>query len=234
MSILTVRNLNTGYGKKQVLFDVSFDVEKGENVLLVGANGSGKSTLFKTLFQILPLWRSRKKTTIEFDNNDLTNLPTHKLVGTGLFYIPQKNQFFEKMNVFQNLEISILHLNNKKEGQNRLDEVFSFLPVLADLSKQQVNNLSGGQRKLLSLGMAIANKPKIIFFDEILAGIDSHNEQITIDIIRSFPSLGITSLLIEHRIRNIFTISDKVLGLKLGHLHNKPFTSIAEIKHFLL
>jgi len=110
MSFLSVQHINTGYGKKQVLFDAYLEVERGETILLVGSNGSGKSTLFKAIYGQIPLWKNNDGITgkVLFEGRDVTMIPTHCLIGAGLMYIPQKNMLFEDMTVEQNLVTILL------------------------------------------------------------------------------------------------------------------------------
>ena len=123
MSILSIKNASTGYGNKQVLFDVSLDVEKGDTILLVGSNGSGKSTLLKLIYGLVDIWQG----TVEYHGELLHSMekktPTHTLLSKGLQYVPQKNELFDDVSVLENLQFSLLHLNSKKESVKRIEEV---------------------------------------------------------------------------------------------------------------
>ena len=175
MSILNVNNLSTGYGKKQVLFDVSLDIKTGQTVLLVGSNGSGKSTLLKTIYGLIGVWDG----TIEYDGDLLQSrgqrVLTHKLIQKGIMYIPQKDVLFEDMTVEENLHASLLHTGNKKSIEQTVHQVMGQMPMLQERRKQLVNRLSGGERKQLSLAMVVANTPKLLLLDEPLAGVSEDN-----------------------------------------------------------
>lgn len=167
--MLKVENISSGYGKKQVLFDVSLEVNKSEVVLLTGGNGSGKSTLFKCIFNLLPCWSGQ----VLFENEKINGLQPYELIKKGIIYIPQKNFYFENLTVEENLKITgnILSKNKLKE---RIKEVFE-LTGLENIKKRKPFNLSGGERKILAFGMALMHKPKMLLFDEPFAGVDSQN-----------------------------------------------------------
>lgn len=235
MSLLSIQNINTGYDKKQVLFDISLEVEKGETILLIGANGSGKSTLLKAIYGILPLWEDEKgRGKIIYEGKDITNIPSHELIKNGLMYIPQKNELFEDMTVAENLKMSTLFLNNSAETKKRLKDVFEKIPILEIKQKQIVNRLSGGERKKLSLGMILMNRPKLLLYDEPLAGLSGKNIKETIDQLTLIKEAGTTLIIVEHRIKELFSFADKVIGLKLGYLQKDNLTDLERIKMFLV
>lgn len=212
---LEVTNINASYGKKQVLFDVSFQMKKGETILLVGSNGSGKSSLLKVIYGLLKPWNN-KEATIWFKNKEISNCNPAQLLKKGMVYIPQKNELFEDLSVKENLEISGMQTMNKKELQNRIDEVLERIPNLRKLITQECGLLSGGERKQLSLAMALINKPDIVIFDEPLAGITPNNLNVIIEHLEKLKELGIAMLLVEHRIKTVFHLADRIIELKLG------------------
>ena len=232
MSILSVDQINTGYGKKQVLFDVTFEVQKGETTLIIGSNGSGKSTLLKVIYGLLKPWNSEAK--IIFNNENITNCKPAQLIKKGIVYIPQQNELFEDMTVIENIEIAGMQTIEKKELKNRIDEVLEQLPVLKNLTKLDCNRLSGGERKQVSMAMALINKPSLIIFDEPLAGVSPKNLNDIILQIKKLKETGISILLVEHRVKNIFDIADKVIGLKLGKVFNIQLNSIDQINEVMV
>ncbi len=232
MSILSVEHINTGYGKKQVLFDINFEIEQGKCVLLVGSNGSGKSTLFKAIYRNLDLWDKNGK--IIYNDEDISTLKTHQLIKKGIVYIPQKDELFEDLTVLENIELSILHLNNKKETKLRINTVLEQIPTLKQKLKQNVNNLSGGERKLLSLAMALLNKPKVLLYDEPLAGLSDENRKRLIILLKEIKEQGTTLILIEHRIKELLQITDRIIGLKLGQQNKQELNTIEQIKIFMI
>jgi ABC-type branched-subunit amino acid transport system ATPase component len=176
--MLKVENISSGYGKKQVLFDVSLEVNKGDVVLLTGGNGSGKSTLLKCIYNLLPLWGG----VIQFDGKSTKGLKPSELIHKGIVYIPQKDFYFENLTVKENLEISgnILPKAIQKE---RIEEVLE-LTGLRGLKKRKPFNLSGGERKVLAFGMALIHKPKLLLFDEPFAGVDRNNSKLLLNLLQ--------------------------------------------------
>ncbi len=226
MSFLKVENINAGYGKKQVLFDVSFEMEKGKTVLLIGSNGSGKSTLLKVIYGLLKPWNKEAK--ILFNSGDITNNKPAQLIKKGIVYIPQQNELFEDLTVIENIEIAGMQTIEKKELKNRLEKVLEELPTLKKLTKQECSRLSGGERKQVSMAMALINNPKLIIFDEPLAGVSPRNlNDIILQVIK-LKENGISILLVEHRVKNVFDIADKVIGLKLGNVYKEDLLSIEQ------
>lgn len=235
MSLLSIQNINTGYDKKQVLFDISLEVEKGETILLIGANGSGKSTLLKAIYGILPLWEDEKGIgKIIYEGEDITNISSNELIKKGLMYIPQKNELFEDMTVSENLKMSTLFLNNSAETKKRLEYVFEKISILGVKQKQIVNRLSGGERKQLSLGMILMNRPKLLLYDEPLAGLSGKNIKETIHQLSLIKGAGTTLIIVEHRIKELISFADKVIGLKLGYLQKDNLNDLENIKMFLV
>ncbi|HRP91004.1 MAG TPA: ATP-binding cassette domain-containing protein [Edaphocola sp.] len=234
MSLLKLQHIETGYDKKQVLFDVSLDILQGETILLVGSNGSGKSTLIKTVYGVVDVWNG----TIEFDNQTLhtptQKIQTSQLIGKGIMYIPQKNELYEDMSVLENLKMSLLHLNNKGESTKRISEVLEQMPILKEKRNQTANRLSGGERRLVSLGMAIANKPKLLLYDEPLAGLSSKNIGVVIQWLQVLKENGTTVVLVEHRIKELINFTDRIIGLKLGTLTIENLNDLETIKRFLI
>ncbi len=226
MSFLKVKNIDAGYGKKQVLFDVSFEMVKDETILLIGSNGSGKSTLLKVIYGLLKPWNSEAK--IIFNNEDITNNKPAQLIKKGMVYIPQQNELFEDLTVIENIEIAGMQTIAKKELKNRIEEVLEQLPALKNLTKQECDRLSGGERKQVSMAMALINNPELIIFDEPLAGVSPKNlNDIIIQIIK-LKEAGISILLVEHRVKNVFDIADKVIGLKLGKVYKENLLTIEQ------
>lgn len=211
--MLKVETISTGYGKKQVLFEVSLQVGKGEIVLLAGSNGSGKSTLLKSIFRLLPIWNSGQ---IMFDGEVITDKPTAALLKKGLLYIPQKNNLFEDLTVKENMEMAGLTLNSSTLKQ-RTEQALSIFTSLTSHLHRMPMKLSGGERQLLTLAMATLHQPKMILIDEIVNGLSPQNISFVTENLKELnKKTGITVLLVEHRIKESLQIADRVIGLKLG------------------
>ncbi|HEX8396060.1 MAG TPA: ATP-binding cassette domain-containing protein [Pyrinomonadaceae bacterium] len=222
--MLKVEHISTGYGKKQVLFDVSFEVEQGEIVLLIGSNGSGKSTLLKAIYGLLPLWNntnpSVEKGSLYFNNENITGLPTSELLKKGLLYIPQQNNLFADLTVKENLEMAGLTISNRKILEERIENALTTFPALIPLLKRTPTKLSGGERQLLTLAMATLHKPKMILIDEPFTGLSPQN----IDFVRGNLKMlnekeGISFLIVEHRLKESYIVAQKIVSLKLGNVY---------------
>jgi ABC-type branched-subunit amino acid transport system ATPase component len=216
--MLKVENISTGYGKKQVLFDVSFEVKQGEIVLLAGSNGSGKSTLLKTIYGMLPKWNNGQ---IIFDGENITGKPTAALLKKGLLYIPQKNNLFEVLTVKENLEMAGLTLD-QRILQQRIENALSIFTALVPHLHRTPMKLSGGERQLLTLAMATLHQPKMILVDEPFTGLSPKNITFVAENLRVLNQKnGITLLLVEHRVKESSTIANRVVGLKLGRVFSE-------------
>lgn len=229
--MLKVENISTGYGKKEVLFDVSFEVSKGEIVLLAGSNGSGKSTLLKAIYGMLPLWnvkvisseaiQSHLKGKVFFEGENITDKPTSALLKKGLLYIPQKNNLFEDLTVKENLEMASLTLDQKLL-QQRIENVLSVFIALVPHLNRTPMKLSGGERQLLTLAMATLHHPKMILIDEPFTGLSPQNITFVAENLKALnEKCGITLLIVEHRVKECLRIANRVIGLKLGRLQSK-------------
>jgi branched-chain amino acid transport system ATP-binding protein len=213
--MLKVQNISTGYGKKQVLFDVSFEVKQGEIVLLAGSNGSGKSTLLKTIYGQLPQWNNGQ---IFFNGENITGKTTATLLKKGLLYIPQKNNLFEDLTVKENLVMAGLTLDRKLLLQ-RIENTLSIFTALLPHLNRTPMKLSGGERQLLTLAMATLHEPKLILIDEPFTGLSPKNLNLVAEYLKKLNNEKvITLLIVEHRVKECITIANKVIGMKLGKL----------------
>lgn len=213
--MLKVENISTGYGKKQVLFDVSFEVAKGDVVLLAGSNGSGKSTLLKAIYGMLPQWNNGQ---IIFDGENITGEPTAALLERGLLFIPQKNNLFEDLTVKENLEMAGLTLDQRTLKQ-RIENVLSIFTTLLPHLHRTPMKLSGGERQLLTLAMATLHQPKMILVDEPFSGLSPQNITFVAENIKELnQKSGITLLIVEHRVKESSQIANRAISLKLGRI----------------
>lgn len=236
MSLLHIDKIQTGYGNKEVLFDISLQIEQGETVLLAGSNGSGKSTLLKAIYGLLPLWAGN----IYYYDRLIHTSDTGKkilrkpLILQGVVYIPQKNELFADMTVAENLTMCLLHLNDKNETQTRIEQLMIEIPLLKERYRQTTSRLSGGEAKLLTLGMALVNRPSVLLYDEPLAGLSGNNIDIMQQNLIKLKEANVTMIIVEHKIKEIFAYSDRVVGLKLGRLYTEKLDTLDNIKHFMI
>lgn len=225
MALLEVKNINAGYGKKQVLYDISFEVKQGDIVLLIGSNGSGKSTLLKVIYNLLPPWNVAGKTSsnenggIYFNNENITGLPASKLLKKGLLYIPQQNNLFNDLTVKENLEMAGLTIN-RKVLKERIGKALTIFPMLIPHLKRISMKLSGGERQLLTIAMAFLHQPKMILIDEPFTGLSPYNIAFVGESIKMLNEKeDITLLVVEHQIKELYIIAQKMISLKLGKVY---------------
>lgn len=220
--VLSVRNLSTGYGKKQVLFDVSLDAMPSGVLLIVGANGSGKSTLLKAIYGLLPPWNADAKIIFRPDPDSpaFTTQPPTLNLSKGLAYLPQKNAVFDDLTVEDNLRLAGHTLRDRHELAVRRDEVLTALPALNQLLRRKPEKMSGGERQMVALAMVLLNRPKLLLLDEPTAGLAEHlAAEICQTVARLRESLGLSVVVVEHRVGLVETIADRVISLRLGQLH---------------
>lgn len=191
--MLKIRNISTGYGNKQILKNLSLEINKGEIVLLTGGNGSGKSTLFKAIFNLIPLWQGE----IIYNNEEISNIDSSVLLKKQLIYIPQKDGYFENLSVEKNLKIS-LSCYESQRGKKKLQEIYNEFPLIFNYRNQIAMKLSGGEKKLLSFAMFYIHNPLLILYDEPLAGVDKSYSKIIQDKIIELNKKEVSFLIIEH------------------------------------
>ena len=234
MSTLKLTNINTGYDKKQVLYDVSLEIQKGETLLVVGSNGSGKSTLLKVVYGLLNIWSGMVtfENSLLHDRNNKT--ATHTLLDKGIMYVPQKDALFDDMSVEENIKSSLLHLKNNSEIKRRVSMVLTEIPDLQKRKIQLAGKLSGGERKLLSLAMVLANRPKLLLYDEPLASLSEDVIPIILHWLKEIKKEGCTMIIVEHRIKDFMNLADRIIGLKLGHLYTDNLRTLDNITKFMV
>ena len=213
--MLRVEHITTGYGKKQVLTNVSFEVEKGDAVLLSGGNGSGKSTVLKTIYGLLKPWVEAREGKIIFEGKEITSLPVSEMIRMGIVYMPQKKNVFEDFTVEENL-LTSAGIYTKAEAKKRADKVFEILPKLKAMRKRTPFNLSGGERQLLAFGNVLVHSPKLALLDEPLAGVDGDNSEVFSRCIADLKKKNITFIIVEHKRQLLGDVINKEIELELG------------------
>ncbi|MEF8727914.1 MAG: ATP-binding cassette domain-containing protein [Accumulibacter sp.] len=219
--LLSVRNLSTGYGKKQVLFDVSLDVMPGELLLITGGNGSGKSTLLKAIYGLLPPWNSDAEITFRPDPEGQpisTRQPTLNLKN-GLAYLPQRNAVFDDLAVEDNLHLAGHTLRDANEFATRRIAVLELLPTIQSLLRRKPETMSGGERQITALAMVLLHQPKLLMLDESLSGLDSDNAGLILSLLKTLHvRSGLALLLVEHRQTAMQGFASTEFHMRLGRL----------------
>lgn len=210
--MLKVDNINVYYGKIHALKDISFSVPQGEIVALIGANGAGKSTTLKTISGML-----RSKTgSIQFMDNNISNLESYKIITRGLAHVPEGRRIFLQMTVMENLEMgAYIRNDNIKES---LEDVFNRFPRLLHRKNQIAGTLSGGEQQMLAMGRALMSKPKLLMLDEPSMGLAPILVDQIFDIIRELHKMGTTILLVEQNAGKALEIADHAYVLESGKI----------------
>ena len=213
--LLDVKKLEAGYGKKQVIYDVSLQVNEKEIVGMIGHNGAGKSTVFKTIFGMLPPLKGQ----ITYLGRDVTFAPPEIKLDGGIYHIPQDQFIFSDLAVKDNLEISYFTMKDKSRYEARLEEVYQFFPFVKSRLKQLAGTLSGGERRILSIAMGLLRQPKLLMLDEPSSGLSPVAFQNVAGIIRKInDSLGTAILLVEQNVKVAFKLSRRVYVMKAGRM----------------
>ena len=211
--LLTVDNMNVYYGAIHAIKDVSFEVNEGEIVTLIGANGAGKSTTLKTVSGLL-----RSKTgAITFEDKDISNVPPHKLVAHGLAHVPEGRRVFLQMTVEENLEMGAY---TQKTGNvdGHLAKVYELFPRLKERRRQIAGTLSGGEQQMLAMGRALMSDPKLMMLDEPSMGLAPILVEQIFDIIRQLHKAGTTILLVEQNAQMALSVADRGYVLETGKI----------------
>ena len=215
--MLKIEHITTGYGKKQVLTDVSFSVEKGSIVLLSGGNGSGKSTVLKTIYGLLKPWTLEGK--IIFEENDITALLVSTMIQQGIVYMPQKKNVFEDFTVEENL-LTSASIYTTADAKERIKKVYEILPLLETLRKRTPFHLSGGEKQILAFGNMLVHSPKLILLDEPFAGVDTQNSEVLKNCIQDLNKKNVTFIIVEHKRQLMENIVSREIELELGTIKN--------------
>jgi branched-chain amino acid transport system ATP-binding protein len=214
-AILQVDNLSGGYGRTQVISDVCLTIQAGEIVGLIGHNGAGKTTTLKTVFGLLKPHRGQ----IWYAGQDIANTPPELNVGRGVSLVPQEQSIFANLTVQENLDLSVYHMRDRRAARPRIESVYELFPVLAGRLRQQAGTLSGGQRRMLSLGMALLNQPRLLMLDEPSSGLaPALVTSLMSTIERINRDLGTAVLLVEQNVKQTFKISSRVYVMKTGRI----------------
>ena len=214
MSMLKVENLSVHYGMIQAVRDVSFEVNEGEVVSLIGANGAGKTTIIRMLSGLVRPSAGK----IEFLGKEIQKLPAQKIVAGGLSQVPEGRHVFPGLTVMENLEMGAFLKKNREENQANLKKVFSRFPRLEERKNQDAATLSGGEQQMLAMGRALMSTPKLLLLDEPSMGLAPIFIQEIFDIIQDIQKQGTTVLLIEQNANKALAISDRGYVLETGKI----------------
>jgi branched-chain amino acid transport system ATP-binding protein len=213
--LLRVESLATGYGAKQVVFGVSLEIRAGQIVGLMGHNGAGKTTTLKAVFGLLPVWQGR----VSLDGQPVERTSSAERVRRGLALVPQERFVFADLSVAENLDLGAFSVADARVAQERRDRILALLPVLAERRRQRAGTLSGGEQRMLSLGMALMMQPRLLLLDEPSLGLSPLLvERIMATIERIAREERVTVLLVEQNVRQALAIADRVYILRTGRV----------------
>ena len=212
MSILHVEDLNVYYGSIHAVKGISFDVEEGEIVTLIGANGAGKSTTLNTVAGLL----KPREGKVEFEGESLLGIPPHKIVSRGMALCPEGRRVFLQMSVRDNLEMGAFTRTDSAEVADSLEMVFERFPRLKEREGQSAGTLSGGEQQMLAMGRALMSKPRLLMLDEPSMGLAPILVQEIFDIIKELNAAGTTILLVEQNANMALSIADRAYVLEIG------------------
>ena len=214
MAMLEVKNLEVYYGVIQAIKGISFEVNEGEVIALIGANGAGKTT---TLHTVTGLLRA-KSGHIIYDGQDITKVPPHKIVTMGMAHVPEGRRVFADMSVYENLLMGAYTRKDKNEIEESLANVYKRFPRLEERKNQMAGTLSGGEQQMLAMGRALMSKPKIILMDEPSMGLSPIFVNEIFDIIKEVSESGTTVLLVEQNAKKALSIADRAYVLETGRI----------------
>ena len=214
MALLEIKDLEVNYGVIKAIKGVSFDVNEGEIIALIGANGAGKTTILHTITGLI----QAKKGSIVFDGKELTKTPPHKIVSMGMAHVPEGRRIFQQLSVLENLKLGAYTRKDKSEIASTLKMVYERFPRLEERKNQVAGTLSGGEQQMLAMGRALMSKPRIILMDEPSMGLSPLLVSEIFDIIKVINESGTTVLLVEQNAKKALSIADRAYVLETGNI----------------
>ena len=214
MAMLEIKDLEVHYGVIKAIKGISFEVNQGEVIALIGANGAGKTTILHTVTGLINGTAGK----ITFNDADITKMPAHKIVALGMAHVPEGRRVFSQLTVLQNLKMGAYTRKDKKEIEDTLQMVYKRFPRLEERKHQVAGTLSGGEQQMLAMGRALMSHPKIILMDEPSMGLSPIFVEEIFSIIRDISASGTTVLLVEQNAKKALSIANRAYVLETGKI----------------
>jgi branched-chain amino acid transport system ATP-binding protein len=212
--VLKVEHIDVFYGDLQILWDVSFEVQAGEIVVLLGANGAGKSTTLKTISSLLKPANGK----VVFQGTRLDEIPSHKIIDYGLAHVPEGRRLFPEMTVEENLIVGSLSAEAKLKRNDTMAWIYDLFPRLRERRKQAAGTLSGGEQQMLAVGRGLMSLPKLLMFDEPSLGLAPIMVTEVFRIVQMVNKEGVTVLLVEQNVKHTLSMCDRAYVLENGRI----------------
>ncbi|ARE77013.1 MULTISPECIES: ABC transporter ATP-binding protein [Streptomyces] len=213
-ALLKVEDLKVAYGKIEAVKGISFEVNEGEIVCLVGTNGAGKTTTLRTLSGLI----KPKSGTITFDGQPLAAVPAHKIVSLGLAHSPEGRHIFPRLTIAENLQLGAFLRTDKDGIEQDVQRAYEMFPILGERRKQAAGTLSGGEQQMLAMGRALMSRPKLLMLDEPSMGLSPLMMQKIMATIKELKATGMTILLVEQNAQAALSLSDSAHVMEIGKI----------------
>ena len=214
MALLEVKDLQVYYGVIQALKGISFEVNRGEIVTLIGANGAGKTTTMQSVMGLIPI----KAGSVFYDGHDITHMPCHRIVHLGMTQVPEGRRVFQELSVYDNLLMGAFSRKDTRAVKEDIEKIYARFPRLEERKNQVAGTLSGGEQQMLAMGRALMSRPDLLMLDEPSMGLSPLLVDQVFEIIKDFNADGTTILLVEQNAGKSLAISDRAYVLENGRI----------------